>query len=92
MEPSFPFGNFKDVVFARKSMGVAISDIYKEFKSKGVQYGGYYAFNQPVFTTTSPELIKNIIVKDFNNFDERGEWWFVKYGIVVNFFVFRCSL
>lgn len=70
--PTFPFGNFKDVLFGKKSMGVAVADIYKVFKSKGVQHGGYFAFNQPVFTTTCPELVRNITCKDFPHFEERG--------------------
>jgi cytochrome P450 family 6 len=68
--PSFPFGNFSDTVLSRKSIGLTFVDLYK--KLDGEKFGGTFTFTQPGFIFRDPEIIKNVLVKDFNHFQDRG--------------------
>jgi cytochrome P450 family 6 len=70
IEPSFPFGNFRDLIFLRKHMGYMFSDLYK--KLDGEKYGGTYMFTKPGFIFRDPDIIKNVLVKDFTSFHDRG--------------------
>lgn len=38
---------------------------------RGLQYVGFYVFDEPYFMPRDPELIKHILVKDFNYFNDR---------------------
>jgi cytochrome P450 family 6 len=69
-KPTFPFGNFGDIVFQRATMGHVFANIYKEFG--GEKYGGTYAFAKPYFIFRDPDVIKNVLVKDFSSFYDRG--------------------
>jgi cytochrome P450 family 6 len=68
--PNFPFGNIGDVLSIKKSFGHAYEDLYK--KLDGQKYGGIYAFTKPMFIFRDPDIIKNILVKDFTSFYDRG--------------------
>jgi cytochrome P450 family 6 len=68
--PNFPFGNFTDVLFIKKSFGHLYEDLYK--KLDGQKYGGIYAFTKPMFIFRDPDIIKNILVKEFTSFHDRG--------------------
>ncbi|XP_069672104.1 probable cytochrome P450 6a13 [Periplaneta americana] len=70
VQPTFPFGNFGDVVFARKSMGELFNYLYA--KLEGEKFGGTYTFTKKGFFFRDPELIKSILVKDFPSFHDRG--------------------
>jgi cytochrome P450 family 6 len=70
VKPNFPFGNFVDVLIFRKSIGEAYENIYK--KLDGEKYGGIYAITAPKFIFRDPDIIKNILVKDFPSFHYRG--------------------
>jgi cytochrome P450 family 6 len=68
--PKFPFGNFADASFFRKSIGHVYEELYK--KLDGEKYGGVYAFTKPICIFRDPDIIKNILVKDFASFHDRG--------------------
>jgi cytochrome P450 family 6 len=70
VEPNFPFGNFKDVLFLRKSMGERFRDLYRELD--GEKFGGTFTFTQPGFIFRDPDIIKSVLVKDFSSFHDRG--------------------
>lgn len=70
VKPTFPFGNFKDVIFARKPIGLLFKHLYD--KLDGEKYGGTYTFTQPSFFFRDPDLIRNVLVKDFSSFHDRG--------------------
>ena len=69
-KPTIPFGNFGDVLFFRTSVGIAFQNIYKELDGK--KYGGTYALTKPGFIFRDPDIIKNVLVKDFTSFHDRG--------------------
>jgi cytochrome P450 family 6 len=73
LEPSFPFGNIADAVLLKKSIGLVFQDTYNQLE--GYQFGGVFAFRRPLLVVREPELIKNILVKDFTHFHDHGMYF-----------------
>jgi cytochrome P450 family 6 len=69
-KPTFPFGNLGDMLFLKTSIGQLFENIYKELD--GEKYGGTYALTKPGFIFRDPDIIKNVLVKDFSSFHDRG--------------------
>lgn len=73
LEPSFPYGNLK-------GFGVTIhpsiffQNLYDKFKGSA-QFFGIYFFSEPVPVILDLDLVKNILVKDFDYFTERGIYY-----------------
>ncbi|KAK2585576.1 hypothetical protein KPH14_010210 [Odynerus spinipes] len=63
------FGNFWDCFLLKKSSADFVKDLYKE--SKGLPYLGFYVFDKPFILIRDPELVKHVLVKDFNVFSDR---------------------
>jgi cytochrome P450 family 6 len=70
LKPSFPFGNCGDLVLMRKSFGETFAEHYKLFA--GNAFGGVYLAHRPQLLIRDPDMIKNILVKDFDHFLDRG--------------------
>ncbi|XP_023727329.1 probable cytochrome P450 6a14 [Cryptotermes secundus] len=70
VEPCFPFGNFGEVALVRKHFGYFMRDIYTRLE--GHRYGGVYMLNSPLLLLRDPDLIKDVLVKDFSTFHDRG--------------------
>ncbi|XP_011305245.1 uncharacterized protein [Fopius arisanus] len=68
-EPTPFVGNFSDCFKMKKSAGEWLQDLYNW--GAGLPYIGFYVFDQPFFLARDPEIIKNILVKDFNYFQDR---------------------
>ena len=65
-----PFtGNFTDCLLMKKSPGAFVKELYD--RAKNLPYIGFYIFDRPFFLARDPELIKNIVVRDFNYFADR---------------------
>ena len=66
-----PFlGNLKDVFFARLSFGNYLKIAYDEFKNEPMV--GIFARRTPFLLLRDPDLIKDILIKDFRKFADRG--------------------
>jgi cytochrome P450 family 6 len=72
-EASFPFGSMKGVGTSITSYE-ALDKCYKQFKGKA-PIAGFYSFLSPNLIPIDPELIKNILVRDFNSFQNRGMYY-----------------
>lgn len=73
LEPSFPYGNIKD--FGKKvHSSRAMQDIYTQLKGAD-KFCGVYFFFRPIALILDLELVKNIMIKDFNCFNERGLYY-----------------
>jgi cytochrome P450 family 6 len=70
IEPIFPFGNLLNVILTRKSLAEMCADLYNKFE--GHKYVGTYVFTTPRFFVRDPDLIKDVLVKDFSSFHDRG--------------------
>lgn len=70
LKPTFPFGNLGDLLTREKSMGGAYADIYK--KLTGMEFGGVFLGHRPVLIIRDPDMIKNCLLKNFENFHGHG--------------------
>lgn len=65
-----PFGVLDPVVRTwKKSIGMAIYDIYKDSKDKVV---GIYLINRPALLIRDAKLSRDVLTKDFSSFHDRG--------------------
>lgn len=69
-KPQFPQGNIQGMRTKRHLTSV-FDDLYNEFKGTG-KYIGFYAMHRPSLIITDPDLIKRILINDFNVFNWRG--------------------
>ncbi|KAG4074729.1 hypothetical protein HA402_008455 [Bradysia odoriphaga] len=67
---SYLFGNFKDAVLFRSAPGWHLGQLYRAAKSD-LPYVGFYIFHKPCLLLRDPELIKQLFVRDFDNFCDR---------------------
>ncbi|XP_033225780.1 uncharacterized protein LOC117178462 [Belonocnema kinseyi] len=63
------FGNFKDAILGRTSVGDLLGKLHKEAGDE--PFIGIYVMHKPLFLMRDPELIKQILVKDFHIFQNR---------------------
>lgn len=70
LKPSFPLGNLQGVG-TTVHMFDLLRDIYEKCKDKDV-IAGLYNVAAPVYLITDLELIKNVLIRDFNSFVNRG--------------------
>uniref|UniRef100_A0A1L8E423 Putative cytochrome n=1 Tax=Nyssomyia neivai TaxID=330878 RepID=A0A1L8E423_9DIPT len=68
--PRFPLGNLWGVG-SKKHTGVFVREMYSKLKGRDI-LGGVYFFIRPVVMPLDLDLIKRILVKDFQNFHDRG--------------------
>jgi cytochrome P450 family 6 len=70
LNPIPPFGDIGAAFFTRKNVFQIINESYRAFEGKKV--GGLYTFTDPSLLVRDPEVIKDILVKDFDKFHSRG--------------------
>jgi len=70
LNPTPPFGDIGAAIFKQKNAIQLINESYKAFDGK--KFGGLYSFTVPSLLLRDPEVIKDILVKDFDNFHSRG--------------------
>ncbi|EFN65184.1 Cytochrome P450 6a2 [Camponotus floridanus] len=64
------FGNFKDVMLGKKLPGIYLMEIYNEYKNESMI--GIFNRKTPILIVKNPDLIKDILIKDFSKFADRG--------------------
>ncbi|XP_055596682.1 cytochrome P450 6a2-like [Uranotaenia lowii] len=69
-KPTFPFGNLGEL--KRKPMFILFTEFYNRFKGTGTKIVGTYFFLKPVVFIMDIDLLKDIFVKDFQYFHDRG--------------------
>lgn len=73
LAPTFPYGSLKGV--GKQIHLSKISQItYEKFKGKD-KFCGLYFFVKPVALLLDIDLVKNVLIKDFNNFNDRGIYY-----------------
>lgn len=65
----FPFGSLKGIG-TEKSLCEGLDEFYKQFKGKGPAVGLFY-FVKPLLLPLDPQLIKSILVTNFDSFQDR---------------------
>ncbi len=69
--PIFPHGNLKGVG-TEFHVSKVLKECYEQFKNKAAAHGLYQFFLKPAFIVTDLDVIKEILIKDFDNFRNRG--------------------
>ncbi|XP_072756970.1 uncharacterized protein [Anoplolepis gracilipes] len=69
-QPILGFGNFKDVMLNKKFIGDYLREVYNKYKDESMI--GIFTSRTPILIIKSPELIKDILIKDFSKFANRG--------------------
>ncbi|KAF2897404.1 hypothetical protein ILUMI_08768 [Ignelater luminosus] len=67
-KPTIPFGNAKDLLLQRVTIGIDIKNVYDDIKSKRKKFGGYYFLGKPIFIPVDLDLVKVMLTKDFMHF------------------------
>lgn len=70
LKPSFPFGNMSQIFLLRTSLAEIYRDIYNKLEPH--KFGGIFAVKKKTIIIRDPELIKNVLIKDFEYFHDRG--------------------
>lgn len=69
--PTMLVGNLGPILRMSKSCAQVIQDIYNHPKAKDSSIVGIYLFHRPALLIRDPELIKRILIRDFNKFCNR---------------------
>lgn len=69
IQPTNIFGNFKEIILQQTAVGQHFQHMYN--LGKGKPYIGFYAFGRPSLLLRDPDLIKLVLVKEFNVFYDR---------------------
>lgn len=69
VKPTLLFGNLKNVILGRECVMIELAKIHDQIKGG---YGGAFMLNQPAIFIKDPDLIKQIFIKDFDFFVDRG--------------------
>lgn len=66
--PEAFFGNFRDVLLMKRMVAEHLADLYNQMK---VPFFGIFILDKPVLIVRDPELVKAVLVKDFDYFHDR---------------------
>jgi len=69
VKPTPFFGTLKECTLQKTTIGEQLQRIYNEHSDK--PYVGIFSFDKPSLLIRDLELVKNILVKDFQNFMDR---------------------
>ncbi|NP_001165939.1 cytochrome P450 6AS33 [Nasonia vitripennis] len=64
------FGNFKDVILGNINPALLVQKFYDEFKNE--QFIGLFSRSSPSLMIKDPDLIRDVLIKDFNVFADRA--------------------
>lgn len=73
-EPLFIYGNLKGAG-TEFHLCQVLQKLYNKLKSFGAPFSGVFFFFSPVVLVTSLECAKNILVRDFAYFVDRGSYY-----------------
>ncbi|XP_034652030.1 cytochrome P450 6a22 [Drosophila subobscura] len=71
VRPSFPMGNM-DGLRRTKHFNDIVTPLYELFKGSGAPFAGMYMMLRPVVLVLDLELAKEVLIRDFANFEDRG--------------------
>ncbi|EDW00824.1 cytochrome P450 6a22 [Drosophila grimshawi] len=70
-QPTFPMGNFRGFRNTVHFKDI-LTPLYERFKSTGSPFAGIYFMLRPVVLVLDLELAKEVLIRDFANFEDRG--------------------
>ncbi|CAK9797731.1 Probable cytochrome P450 6a20 [Anthophora plagiata] len=69
-EPTFPTGNMMPVLTGRISNAKYFKDLYEQYKRH--KFFGIYMLHKPFLVVNDPNLIREILTREFASFHDRG--------------------
>ncbi|XP_033314758.1 uncharacterized protein LOC117213489 [Bombus bifarius] len=69
-KPSIFVGNFVDLLLKRQAVATIVKNLYNEYKSEPVF--GIYEGTSPILVINDLDLIKDVLIRDFSLFVDRG--------------------
>ncbi|XP_068981018.1 uncharacterized protein [Bombus flavifrons] len=69
-KPSMFFGNFVDLLLKRQAVATIVKNLYNEYRSEPVF--GIYEGTSPILVINDLNLIKDVLIRDFSLFVDRG--------------------
>lgn len=73
VEPTFPSGSIR-MFGKREHLSLRLANVYAEQKKRGPIIGMYF-FVRPALLLTDLNLIRNVLIKDFQYFQDRGVFY-----------------
>ncbi|KAH8277875.1 hypothetical protein KR018_009440, partial [Drosophila ironensis] len=73
-EPHPLFGNIKDWP-NKRHIAKIFSDYYRKYKDSDYPFAGFFFFFTRTAVVTDLELVKRVMIKDFNHFENRGVFY-----------------
>ncbi|GJQ77162.1 Cyp6a9 [Trypoxylus dichotomus] len=75
LQPSFLAGNLEAPWSIKFGFHKTMTNIYREMKAKGYKYGGIFSSLRPAFVPIDLDILKHIMIKDFQYFVDRGVYY-----------------
>lgn len=69
IEPSFPFGNLKDIFLQKTPVNAVLKMLYDSSSEPVV---GVYSMTSPTLLVRDPKIIREVLIKEFSSFNHRG--------------------
>lgn len=76
LEPHFPFGHFKKTMLQKSLLAEELKEIYEKTTEPFI---GLYSLLRPSILIRDPALLRDILIKDFSSFSNRG--WHVNQDV-----------
>lgn len=73
-EPIIPYGHIRDIGKTIHPMHF-YKKMYDKYKPTGAKICGVYSFTQPIALVLDLEMVKNILIRDFQFFNDRGSYY-----------------
>lgn len=70
LRPSFPFGDFGEFFRQKHGIPMTYANIYA--RTRHLPYVGIYLSMRPVLFVNDPQMVKDILIRDFEHFHDRG--------------------
>jgi cytochrome P450 family 6 len=71
VKPMFLFGNILEKHFSKDAIGPYFANMYRKYKKGNMKALGFYSFYTPSLLIVDPELLQDIMIKDFDFFHDR---------------------
>lgn len=70
VSPISLFGHFVNIIIKKEPLCLNVQHFYNAMKKKGKKFGGFYFLLRPTFVPTDLDLIKRMLINDFDHFTD----------------------
>ncbi|KAG5894405.1 hypothetical protein JTB14_033150 [Gonioctena quinquepunctata] len=86
LEPKLPLGTNKTLLAKFPGSNLENYGLYKEIRKKGYRFAGAFSITRPYLVIVDPEIVKDIMIKDFDYFCDRGFYYTPNDPITIHLF------